>query len=60
MYCPKCGCELPYKATMCTSCGYKTEEWKKQVNDGKNEHSMIFFIFGISIFLIIAGFLVLL
>ena len=35
MRCGKCGRELAEEATFCTSCGWKTDKWKKEVKQSK-------------------------
>lgn len=35
MFCPKCGKELSDSATICTSCGWKTERWKESVKKSR-------------------------
>ena len=34
MICEKCGKELPNNATLCTSCGWKTNKWEVQKKGG--------------------------
>lgn len=35
MRCEKCGRDLAEDATFCTSCGWKTDKWKKEVKQCK-------------------------
>ena len=35
MQCEKCGKQLAEDATFCTSCGWKTDRWKKEVKQSK-------------------------
>lgn len=35
MQCEKCGRQLAEDATFCSSCGWKTDKWKKEVNQSK-------------------------
>lgn len=37
MNCGNCGKELPDNATLCTSCGWKTEEWMQTVKKTRNQ-----------------------
>ena len=41
MFCQKCGNELPDSATLCTSCGWKSQNWEIQKQKGKARHSSI-------------------
>lgn len=38
MFCEKCGKELMDDATLCSSCGWKTPKWHKEVKESKINH----------------------
>lgn len=38
MQCEKCGRPLADNATFCTSCGWKTPNWKREVKSTKTMH----------------------
>ncbi len=37
MICGNCGKQLPDNATLCTSCGWKTETWTQAVKKTRNQ-----------------------
>lgn len=41
MFCKKCGRQLEDNATFCTSCGWKTDNWQRNVKQGKEMHTAI-------------------
>ena len=54
MECKQCGNNLAETATMCTKCGWKTENWKKQAKKAKDIHTTnwlaILYMIGLIIF----------
>lgn len=40
MTCENCGASMPDTATFCTTCGWKTSEWKKETKKTKANKKM--------------------
>ena len=57
MICPKCGKALSDTATLCTSCGWKSEKWEACKQDGKNQRNNIVFA-AVAIAILVAVFIV--
>lgn len=57
MICPKCGKDLLETATLCTTCGWKSQKWEQKKQQGKAEHNaLIYALIGI-VAIIILGIL---
>lgn len=41
MNCPKCGKEISENATLCTSCGWKSQKWEINKQQGKLQHGAL-------------------
>lgn len=41
MECPKCGKTMPDDATLCTSCGWKSEKWHAGEKDAKTANVVL-------------------
>lgn len=61
MRCEKCGRELAEDATFCTSCGWKTDKWKKEIKQSRtiqNGNIAILIVGSISVAILFLLFLI--
>ena len=55
MVCPKCGKELLETATLCTTCGWKSQKWENSKEQGKYQHkALVSALVGIVVVIILA------
>lgn len=43
MTCPNCKKEISDTATLCTSCGWKSQKWEACKQEGKNQYNGVIF-----------------